>query len=272
MEAALISSPRISWPGDAWTVVPRPNPHARLGLLCFPYAGAGTAAYQGWAEDLPPEIEVCLVRLPGRESRLSEEPYRRLSALVPVLATALQPYIDASAGRPFALFGHSMGALIVFELARFLRRARCCEPIHLVVSGRPAPQLPVAPDHVMLQEMTEDQLIERLRTLNGTPKLLLDNPELLRTFLPTLRADFSIVETYTYEVGEPLECGISACGGVLDSDVPMEAVEAWRGQTRGRFSSRLSPGDHFFLLQRDGRQDLLDHIVKDLHPFLAGEQ
>jgi surfactin synthase thioesterase subunit len=120
--------------------------------------------------------------------------------------------------------------------------------------------------------MPADQLVERLRTLNGTPKPLLDNPELLCMYLPTLRADFSTVETYRYEAEEPLECGISAFGGLLDPDVPTEALQAWREQTRGRFSSRLSPGDHFFLLRPDGRRDLLEHIANDLGLYWAGER
>jgi surfactin synthase thioesterase subunit len=121
----------------------------------------------------------------------------------------------------------------------------------------------------MLHTMTDEQLVERLRTLNGTPRVLLDNPELLQTFLPTLRADFSTVETYTYRAEEPLACGISALGGTLDPDVPAVVVEAWREQTRGRFSFRLCPGDHFFLLQPGGRRDLLDRIVDDLDPLLT---
>jgi medium-chain acyl-[acyl-carrier-protein] hydrolase len=258
----------MSWPGDSWVVIPRPSPHASVRFFCFPYAGGGTTTFQVWADQLPSTIEVCLVRLPGRESRLFEQPYRQLSALLPVLTTALSPYLDPDSGRAFVLFGHSMGALIAFELARFLRRAQLREPVHVMVSGRPAPQLPVSPERLKMHELQDDQLLERLRKFSGTPKVLLDSPEMLRMFLPTLRADFSIVETYSYQPEEPLDCGISAFGGSRDPDVPPDAMAAWREQTRGVFTCRQHPGNHFYLQQDQGRKELLECIANDLSPFL----
>jgi medium-chain acyl-[acyl-carrier-protein] hydrolase len=138
-----------------------------------------------------------------------------------------------------------MGALIGFELARQLRRQHGLSPVHLFVSGRKAPQLPF-PDPP-IHALPEPQFIAELQRFNGTPKKVLEHPELMQLLIPTLRADFAVCENYTYTSGAPIDCSISAFGGLQDHEVSREQLEAWRDQSRASFSLYMFPGDHFFL-------------------------
>ncbi|MEW5989007.1 MAG: alpha/beta fold hydrolase [Chloroflexota bacterium] len=245
---------------DPWLVIFRPNPNARLRLFCFPFAGGSAMAYRAWPEELPAAIEVCAVQLPGRESRLREAPATSLPNLIPTLTDALSPYFTL----PFAFFGHSMGALIGFELARYLRKMKRPGPVHLFYSGHRAPQLP-DPDPP-LHVLPEPQFVTAIRNFNGTPEAVLQHPELMQLVLPILRADFTLVETYTYQPDEPLNCPISALGGVQDKDATREELDALRQQTRRAFSLRMFAGDHFYL--NDQRTALLKAVAQDLRPFL----
>jgi len=164
-----------------------------------------------------------------------------LSPLVQALAEAILPFLD----RPFAFFGHSMGAMISFELARILRRSPGLKLAHLFVSGRVAPH--IIEDDRHTHELPEPEFIEELRRLNGTPIEALEHPELMQLMTPLLRADFSVVGTYTYLPDLPLSCPITALGGLQDSEVSREQLEAWREHTTASFSLHMFPGDHFYL-------------------------
>jgi medium-chain acyl-[acyl-carrier-protein] hydrolase len=170
-----------------------------------------------------------------------EPPFTRLSALVQALAQDLVPLLD----KPFAFFGHSMGALVGFELARQLRRDSGVQPVRLFVSADHAPQLPRRdrPIHAL----PEGEFLDELRRLNGTPGVLLENAELMQIMLPILRADFAVYQTYVYSAESPLDCLISGFGGLQDHRVSQGDLEAWRDQTSVAFSLRMFPGDHFFL-------------------------
>jgi medium-chain acyl-[acyl-carrier-protein] hydrolase len=231
----------LSSPENWFAFKQKSSAQAPLRLFCFPYAGGSAVIYRAWPDELSSSVEVCPVLLPGRGGRLGETPYEHLEPLLDSLKDAILPYLD----RPFAFFGHSMGAMIAFELARRLRREHGIEPIHLFVSGRRAPQVsdPSAPTHNLPQE----EFLEELRRLDGTPREVLENQELLSLVLPVVRADFSIVENYLYTPERPLDCPISAFGGLEDQDVTRENIEAWRHQTVSSFSLRMLPGGHFFL-------------------------
>jgi medium-chain acyl-[acyl-carrier-protein] hydrolase len=215
----------------SWLAVPL-NQQARLRLFCFPYAGGGAQIYHRWHEAFPAAsgVKVCPVQLPGRGSRLHEKPFNQCAPLVEAAASALLPYFD----RPFVFFGHSMGALISFELARLLRRKRGPQPLHLFLSGRPAPQTKMS--EPLTYNLPEAEFIEQLRRLNGTPQEVFNHPELLQLMLPTIRADFTLSQTYTYLAEPPLRCPISAFGGLQDEDVSREQLDAWREQTISNFS------------------------------------
>ena len=248
-------------PSDRWLAYREVNPRARLRMFCFPYAGGGASIYRGWAASLPADLEVCPVQLPGRESRLRDQPFVRADEMVPLIADALRPYFDL----PFVFFGHSMGAMIGFELARELRRRGQALPLHLFVSGRRSPHLPAREEPI--HDLPEPEFLLKLRELNGTPEEVLQHEELMRLLIPLLRADFAVNETYNYTEEEPFDFGISAFGGLGDEEVTREDVEAWRPHTRGRFRMRMLPGDHFFI---HGSKDLvLEAVARDLAEVAA---
>lgn len=246
-----------------WFTCHRSNPRAKLNLFCFPYAGGSATIFCNWAASLPPEVEVFPVQLPGRGNRLTEPPVTDLSALISITVEALRPYLN----KPFAFFGHSFGASLSFELSRRLRLEGSAEPRHLFISGRRAPH--ISESLPTNYNLPENEFIEELRRLNGTPAELLEHPELMRLMIPVLRADFQICETYNYSPGPPLNCPITVFGGLQDVDILREYLEAWREQTASDFKLVMLPGDHFFvhtsesLLMRMLSRGL-HRIIKDL--------
>jgi medium-chain acyl-[acyl-carrier-protein] hydrolase len=242
---------------NAWIKRTGQDQQTRFRLFCFPYAGGGASTYRTWPERSPADIEVCAIQLPGREERFSEPRFSRLSSLIEPLADVLFPYMDI----PFAFFGHSLGALISFELTRRLRRQKAPSPLQLFISGCRAPQIP-NPDPP-IHQLPDAEFIEELGRFNGTPQAVLDNPELMEVFLPLLRSDIGLWETYVYDHEAPLDCPISAFGGLADEEVSREELAAWRDQTRSRFSMQMFPGDHFFLNGKESH-GLLEAISRDI--------
>jgi medium-chain acyl-[acyl-carrier-protein] hydrolase len=237
---------------DRWFPFLRPRPGAEVRLFCFPYAGGGASVFRDWAGRLPGHVEVCPVQLPGRETRFREPAFTRLAPLVEALAKSLPPKLD----RPFAFFGHSMGALVAFELGRRLQRDHGLQPTRLFVSGCAAPQSR-APGKT-IHALPTAEFREELHRLNGTPAAILDNDELMELLLPTLRADCSLCETYTYVAGPILTFPITALGGLGDDTVSRQDLDAWGEQTTGPFRLLLLPGDHFFL---NSARPLLIHAL-----------
>jgi medium-chain acyl-[acyl-carrier-protein] hydrolase len=232
------------------------KPSARVRVFCLPYAGGGATVFRSWNRELPPEIEAWPVQLPGRESRLTEAPFVRLPALIQALVSGLLPHLTM----PFALFGHSMGALLAFELARELRARRAPPPERLLVSAHRAPHLPSP--RLPIHGLPEEQFEQTIRDLRGTPDGVWDNLELRALVVPLLRADLELCETYAHQPESPLECPISAFGGRDDTDVTLRELEAWRDHTRAEFSLRVLPGSHFYL--HSARATLLRYVVEDL--------
>jgi medium-chain acyl-[acyl-carrier-protein] hydrolase len=245
-------------PPNKWLQYWQRRPKARIRLFCLPYAGGGASIYRTWPEHLPPEIEVCPLQLPGREARIAEAPYSDLPTLIENLTTALSPFLDM----PYAFFGHSMGALIAFELTRHLRKiGHSPLPTQLFVSGRGAPQLPES--HPPTSHLPVPEFIEELRRLKGTPEAVLQNAELLHLLLPLLRADFSVCETYLYTQEPALACPITAFGGIYDTDVTRSMVTAWKEQTSSTFKVCFFNGDHFFLYKEQA--SLLTALLQDIY-------
>ena len=251
--------------GSAWTdcaTVPG-NPAVRLRLFCFPYAGAGASVYRPWWNEIARGVQICSVQFPGRGSRFNEPRHTRVQPLIQALTDSLWPLPDV----PFALFGHSMGALLAFEFARELRR-RGREPIHLIVSGLPAPQMP-SPS-ARLHDLPTDDFLTALSALNGIPEQLIAEPEFLKVMLPTLRDDIELVETYQYSPEPPLACRISAYTGRNDPRSPAADLIFWRAQTSAEFSCRIFPGDHFFI--DTARRAVLSAVSVDLLGTLISHQ
>jgi medium-chain acyl-[acyl-carrier-protein] hydrolase len=239
-----------------WTRIVRPRPAARLRLICLPWAGGGASGYRDWPAHLPDDVEVVAVQLPGRESRLGEPPVTSMEPLVAGLAAGVRGQLD----RPFALFGHSMGALIAFELARRLR-SMGREPVRLLVSGARPPHLPSrrARDR---HTLPDQEFVATVRELGGMPPEVLDSPDLLDLVLPALRGDFALVEGYAWRAGPALHCPISAFGGVEDDEVGRDDLAAWSRHTTGSFRRHLLPGGHFFV--NSSRESLLQIVAAEV--------
>ncbi|RJE85176.1 thioesterase [Paenibacillus sp. 1011MAR3C5] len=244
-----------------WLHIPKPNPGARLRLVCFPYAGGSATIYREWPAALSPEIEVVAIQLPGRGNRFMDKPVGDLDAIIKPMLATLTPYLE---DKPFVLFGHSMGAMLAYESAKRLESALPGRLKHLFASAFRSVQLPRT-DHGRYL-LSNAELKEELRKLNGTPEALLQNDELMELYLPTIRADMQLCDTYSYEASSPLGCGLTVFGGVSDSDIPQEDLQAWESQAGEAFELHMLPGDHFFI-HSESRQ-LLQLLARKLEHIL----
>lgn len=218
---------------------------AELRLFCFPHAGGGGAVYHRWSRELPPQIDVVPVLLPGRERRLHEAAPPTLGELVTGIADALEPYLRAA----YAIFGQSMGALIGFELLRELRRRAQPLPRHFFAAAYRAPQL--SRQSEPLHELPDAEFLSKIQErFAGIPPEIARSADLLSLFLPILRADVRLIETYRYYEEPPLACPITALGGADDHQVSIADLAAWRTQTSGEFRQKLFSGGHFFVTTR----------------------
>jgi len=210
-------------------------------LYCFSYAGGNAATYRPWAATLDDYIELTAVQLPGRAERFGEAPISSLPTLLLELARELKR--DASV--PFAFFGHSVGALIAFELARHCHMNRLPTPQHLFLSGTTAPQYRDASRG--LHKMDDDGLISVLKDYNGTPPEILKHRELMELVLPTIRADFALSENYIYDPSPLLDIPLTVLAGKQDDYSSLTQVEAWKETTTNSCQVQWFDGDHFFI-------------------------
>lgn len=225
-----------------WLVCPQRRVRPRLRLFCFPYAGGSAWMFRSWASQLPESVEIFAVELPGRGKRLIEPALTDLPTIVQALGPQLLPYLDI----PFAVFGHSMGALVAFELCQWLRRSAQITPIHFWASAARAPHLAVQPP--LMHKLDDAAFINRLKCYQGTPTSVLNNTELMELMLPTLRADFAVVETYTYRHSAPFTFPITGFWGESDAIVSKAEVTAWQIHTP-KFDLQAIAGHHFFIHQ-----------------------
>ncbi|MGK7925486.1 MAG: thioesterase II family protein [Spirulina sp.] len=240
---------------NTWIKYFTPNPNAQLRLFCFPYAGGSAAIFRDWHRELPNTLEVCPIELPGRNSRMREPLFEDMLSLIKALGEGLHPYLD----KPYALFGHSFGALVGFEFACYCREHYNHLPNFLFVSGRQAPHLPdLSPIHALPKE----HFIQEIERLNGTPKEVMQNPEMMELLVPILRADLKIDETYEYKPKTPLEIPLAVFGGERDSEANRTQLEAWSQHGNCEFSLQMFPGDHFFI--NTARSRLLQTLSQKL--------
>jgi medium-chain acyl-[acyl-carrier-protein] hydrolase len=226
-------------------------------LFCFPHAGGGTSSTLSRARE-GAELRIVPVRLPGRESRFSEAPFDRIEPLIAALAPAMERCLD----RPFAFFGHSMGAIVAFELARELRRRGQPQPRMLIASGARAPRFRL--HHVAPPDADDEELLSDLRRLSGTPDKLLGDEAALAAVLPALRADARLYRHYVYRPEQRLDCPIRAYGGEDDADITTAHLEAWAGETTAPFAFRRFRGGHFYL--HTCHDEVLAALTEDLRP------
>ncbi|EWC63733.1 Thioesterase [Actinokineospora spheciospongiae] len=215
-------------------------------LFCFAHAGGGGGFFRPWRGALGEDTAVCPVVLPGREGRVREAPFTRIGPLVDALVDGLGPHLD----RPFAFFGHSLGSIVAFELAKRLRETGHAGPGCLIASGRRAPQLPNRRRDV--HALPSGDFVAEMLGLGGTPPELVRQPELLEFFLPVLRADFELNETYRPAPAAPLDCPVFGFTGDADPLADPDEVAAWARVTTGPFGLRVFRGDHFYLRDSTG--------------------
>jgi medium-chain acyl-[acyl-carrier-protein] hydrolase len=235
-------------------------PKARLRLFCFPYAGGGASVFRNWQTGMPEGVAIVPARPPGRENRTAEQPIDRIGGMVKAVLAAIGPYLD----RPFAFFGHSMGAMIGFELTRALRRHGLPMPAALFVAGARAPQF--RKGHVPSPAPSDEEFLREIHELEGAPREVLENEELLKYLLPALKADSVLGRMYVYHDEPPVDVPVRAYVGSGDARLPREVILPWKEQTIASFSMREFSGGHFFI--HTAEAEFLAALRDDLAPFL----
>lgn len=221
----------------AWQRQPAP----RLRLICFPYAGGHANAFATWAGDLGPTTEVRALQLPGRGARYSEKTVGDLDELL----DAIEPHVPWLTESPYALFGHSLGGIVAFELARRLRQLGAPPPLHLYISSASIPERIGEVDP--LHHLPDGEFVAQLRDLGGTPEEVFAHPDLMAVVLPALRSDFRMLERWETPAEPPLTVPMTVLGGRVDRRVPLGELAHWRRHAGGAFAARIFEGDHFYL-------------------------
>lgn len=217
--------------------------------------------FNSWVHALPEDIELHLIHIPGRDKRIREPLQVNLFPLIQSLAEALESLLD----KPYAFFGHSMGALLSFEVARRLRKRHARPPVHLFLSSRWPPQLTDPNAHVY--QLSGEDFLEATESLYGSmPAIIRQDPDILQLFLSIMRADLTMLGTYRYNHEAPLDCPITVFGGLQDPSITRDALEAWREQTTASFNVRMFPGDHFFI--QSARPAIIQDVTQNLYRFL----
>ena len=233
----------------------------KIPLFCLPFAGGGASAYNQWAKKMQGKVTVCLVQLPGREERIMEKPYIDMPVMLDDLEEAVREVVDG----PYALWGHSMGGKIAYELEKRLEAvgytASC-----LFISGS---RIPSIPEPKPIYHLPDEEFKRELGRFEGTPKEILENQELLDFFLPMLRADFTMDETYYDKTGIVLHAPIAAFGGEKDGEADESAICEWGKYTDNDFSYRIFPGGHFYL--RDYEDEVISEVMRRLPGIKDGD-
>lgn len=231
----------------------------RLSLFCFPPAGAGALFFTRWSSLLSDDgITFWAIRLPGREMRRNEPLLTKWSELIDPLVEVLQVHCSR---KPFAFFGHSLGALVSFEMAHQIQKNVGCSPKALILSSREPPHYST---NLRDYRRGDRALLEELRADGGTPEAVLHNSELMAMYLPIYRADLQLNQNYQYSSRNPLDCPLLALGGENDQTISAEALAQWQSYTNGHFQFQLFPGGHMYLTQEQGRTALVRTLVKFL--------
>ncbi|MFE5772443.1 thioesterase II family protein [Streptomyces sp. NPDC056485] len=246
----------------AWIRRFQPSPDAPHRLVCFPHAGGAATYWFPTAQALAPEVDVLAVQYPGRQDRRGEPCVESIETLADHAAEEVLAWSD----RPVTLFGHSMGAMVAFETARRLEE-RGRPAAGLVVSGMRAPsRARGGSGRAQAAEAaeTEEELVAGILRLQGTDAAVLEDPELVRMILPTIRSDYRAAESYRWRPGPPLRTPIAVLTGTEDPHVERGQAAAWREHTAGPFSLTVFPGGHFFLNEHadDVRKVVTDHIAR----------
>jgi surfactin synthase thioesterase subunit len=242
---------------DTWIRRFRPAADATGRLVCFPHAGGSASFYYWLSAALSPDVDVLAVQYPGRQDRRAEPPIEDIHTLADQISVAL----GSTGTGPAVFFGHSMGAVVAFEVARRMDRKTGMPPVALVVSGRRAPS---QYRHESVHRRDDDGVIAELKRLSGTDSSILGDEELVRMFLPAIRSDYHALETYTYLPGPPLSCPITVLTGDQDPQVTLAEANAWSGHTTGRFDLHIFEGGHFYFNSHRAR--MVERLAEILRP------
>lgn len=245
---------------NSWFICPIKQPNPSVRLFCFPYAGGGTIIYKDWLKRFPSNIEVHMAQLPGRERRFNEQLPTSVEAITSAFRQEIKPFLH----QPFIFFGHSMGALLAYELTRELIKEEGVSPEILFVSAKSAPHINNSREYI--HKLPSDEFWDKLIKLNGTPKEIVENDELMKLYEPTLRKDFEICDSYLFEKSVNLTCPISVFGGTDDITINKEELEAWQELSTGAFKLRMVEGDHFYI--RNQQKYIQDSIQYDAQNLL----
>lgn len=223
-----------------WFLRPQPKPNANLRLICFPYAGGSASTYISWANHLPENVELIAVQPPGRSTRMFEPPYDEMSPLVDSLLVPFSNILD----RPYIIYGHSLGSRVAFELMVQCQKAGLRLPAHFIASGSRAPFIPVREKQIY--NLPELEFFSELEKLNGTPKEVLQNEELMKLCLPLLRADFKLADTYCSPKTK-INSPVTVLGGSNDEGISHDDLQSWEQLFNNSADVHIIPGDHFFV-------------------------
>ncbi|WP_443043528.1 thioesterase II family protein [Streptomyces sp. GS7] len=246
---------------DLWMRRFHPAPDSAVTLVCLPHAGSSANSCFPLSEGLSPSVEVLAVQYPGRQDRCWEPPARSVAELAASVAEVLRGTLD----RPVALFGHSMGAAVAFELARILEREQGVAPVGLFASARRAPSRHRYDPRTELP--SGEEVKAELQRLSGTDARILEDPELLRIFLPVIRADYAVAGSYRGDPDARVGCPVTVLVGDADPETTIEEARAWSGHTTGACELRVYPGGHFYIEQH--RASVINVISDVLLPACA---
>ncbi|MEW1612387.1 MULTISPECIES: alpha/beta fold hydrolase [unclassified Streptomyces] len=217
----------------------------RLRLVCLPHAGGTATLFHGWAGLLPDAVEVLATQYPGRQERFREPCASSMTELADAITDALEPELDV----PVAFFGHSLGSAVAYEVARRIDDRHGVVPVRVVVSGRGAPHTERAGGTLHL--LDDERLVAAARRLGDVGSAVYDDPDLRPLLLPSLRADFRIIETYRPLDATPLRAPVTAVGGTADPGCTLPELLSWSALTTDSYEHRLFPGDHFYLVPQE---------------------
>ncbi|CAH9063966.1 Linear gramicidin dehydrogenase LgrE [Pseudoalteromonas holothuriae] len=246
-------------PPSQWLYIPKPNPQATLKLICFPYAGGSARSFSDWQNTLPHYVELIMISMPGRGSRFSEPPADCMDILTNTLLDELTPHLNADT----IFYGHSLGARVAFEIQLKIKKRGLQGPCHFIASGSANPGKDRSDKNVYL--LNDADFIEELKSLNGTPPAVLENEELMALFMPVLRADFKLADTYRYTGPEQLSCNISVFAGKKD-EISEQAQLDWQNYFSSNFSFEYFEGDHFFIDSHNEQVgQAVNNIIAQIH-------
>ncbi|MCR6105809.1 thioesterase [Salipaludibacillus agaradhaerens] len=235
------------------------NDKAKYRLYCFPCAGGGALSFQSWSNMFGSEIEVCAIQLPGRESRFNEDTITDIYEISRKIANEIIEI--QKEGKPFVFLGHSMGSLISFEVARYLRKKEFQLPNQIFLSSINAPENNKFNRYI--HKLSDGEFLNYIKILNGTPEGFFNDPRVQKLYLPILRSDFKAVEMYEFYSEEPFHFPITVLGGEEDKLISTEGLERWQRETNSTFTLKLFPGDHFYF-QKESCQDLINYLKERL--------